>query len=130
MPRICATRRTTCSQPRTRLSRRPSAPARAALTAAYVDLGATLDETRALQTEIVPAATAALDATREGYRSGKVGYLDVLDAQQRLAEARRAASEARTAYHRARIEVEHWIGRPLEAVEPPPITEVPSGDPS
>jgi cobalt-zinc-cadmium efflux system outer membrane protein len=37
---------------------------------------------------ILPQASRALEQTREGYRAGKFAYLDLLDAQRTLAEAR------------------------------------------
>jgi len=37
---------------------------------------------------ILPQAEKALDQTREGYQVGKFEYLDLLDAQRTLAEAR------------------------------------------
>ena len=64
-----------------------------------------------------PAAGTAFDAASEGYRQGKFGYLDVLDAQRTLFEARGQFIETLTAYHKAVADIEHLIGERLDAVE-------------
>lgn len=63
---------------------------------AYDAFTAARDLVGIFRATILPQATKALEQTREGYRVGKFGYLDLLDAQRTLAEARigRAAAVA------------------------------------
>lgn len=73
-------------------------------------------EVTALKSRVIPAAQSAFDATSEGYRLGKFGYLDVLDAQRTLFDARFRYLRALTDYHKAVADVERIIGEPLSAV--------------
>jgi cobalt-zinc-cadmium efflux system outer membrane protein len=70
-----------------------------------------------LQTQILPAAQEAFEAVDFGYRAGKFSFLEVLDAQRTLFEAREQYIEAMATYHQARTEVERLIGIPLQTVE-------------
>ena len=58
-----------------------------ALAAAYRDLAAANDEAQTLAAEVLPGARSAFAAIEEGYRLGRFGYLDVLDAQRTLVAA-------------------------------------------
>jgi cobalt-zinc-cadmium efflux system outer membrane protein len=91
------------------------------LAATYAELSSAFTEATTLQNEVLPGAQSAFEAFSEGYRQGKFGFLDVLDAQRTLFEARGRYIEALTAYHRAVTEVERLIGEPLEAVTVPPV---------
>jgi cobalt-zinc-cadmium efflux system outer membrane protein len=91
------------------------------LAATYAELSSAFTEATALQNEVLPGAQSAFEAFSEGYRQGKFGFLDVLDAQRTLFEARGRYIEALTAYHRAVTEMERLIGEPLEAVTGPPV---------
>ncbi|NIQ01614.1 MAG: hypothetical protein GWM98_15520, partial [Nitrospinaceae bacterium] len=58
----------------------------------------------------------------EGYRFGKFGFLDVLDSQRTLFEARARYLKTLARYHQAVAEVERLTGEPLSTVsdsEPP-----------
>ncbi|HEY5866831.1 MAG TPA: TolC family protein [Candidatus Tectomicrobia bacterium] len=96
---------------------------RTALADAYGALASAFVEATRLHTEVLPGAQQAFDATSEGYRQGKFGFLEVLDAQRTLFESRGRYLEVLAAYHRAVAEVERVIGEPLGAVtdspEPP-----------
>ena len=92
------------------------ATAHAALAEAHRELATAAAESHALQTEILPTAQAAFDAAMEGFRQGKSDYLDVLDAQRALFEARQEQIEALAAYHRAVADVERLVGRPLASI--------------
>ena len=61
-----------------------------ALTEAYRRFTAAQDRVETYRDTILPKATKALLQTNQGYKAGKFTYLDVLDAQQTLAEARQA----------------------------------------
>lgn len=87
------------------------------LAAAYRDLNSARETALALQERILPAAQTAFEAVSEGYRYGKFNYLDVLDAQRELFEAREEEVEALAAFHRAGAEVGSIIGQDLSALE-------------
>lgn len=53
----------------------------------------------ALETEVIPEAERALALAREGYDRGAFSYLDVLEAQRALSDARQRRIEALRAYH-------------------------------
>ena len=59
-----------------------------------------------LRADLLPAASEAFRVAREGYRAGKFGYLDILDAQRRLFESRAELLDAGAAYFRAILEIE------------------------
>jgi cobalt-zinc-cadmium efflux system outer membrane protein len=91
------------------------------LAATYAELSSAFVEATTLQAEVLPGAQSAFEAFSEGYRQGKFGFLDVLDAQRTLFEARGRYIEALTAYHRAVTEMERLVGEPLEAGTAPPV---------
>ncbi len=62
---------------------------------------------------VLPAARQVLKAIEAGYRGGKFTYLDLLDAQRRLAEARFWRIEFLASYHRNLADVGRLIGDPL-----------------
>ncbi|MFV3074383.1 TolC family protein [Niveispirillum fermenti] len=64
------------------------------------------EQADALRDQIVPTARQALDNVNEGYRQGKFGYLDVLDAQRTLFDVERDLIEALRGFHDARAELE------------------------
>jgi len=90
---------------------------RSALAEAYQNLSTAFLEATALRDDVLPGARSAFEAAGEGYRQGKFGYLDVLDAQRALFEARAGYIDALTDYHRAAAEVERLIGERLAGVE-------------
>lgn len=69
-------------------------------------------EAESLQQDILPGAQSAYAAATTGFEYGKFGFLDVLDAQRVLLQARshylRAVSEA----HRAGADIERILGAP------------------
>jgi cobalt-zinc-cadmium efflux system outer membrane protein len=89
---------------------------RVALAEAYAALSSALAEATVLKNEALPGAQQAFEAAREGYRQGKFGFLDVLDAQRTLFEARGQYIETLAAYHQAVAEIERLIGERLDAV--------------
>lgn len=54
---------------------------------------------RATETEVIPQAKRALDLARNGYDRGAFSYLDVLEAQRALSDARQSRVEALRSYH-------------------------------
>jgi cobalt-zinc-cadmium efflux system outer membrane protein len=87
----------------------------AELAAVVQRLDAVAEEAAAFRREVVPAASEAFAATETGYQEGKFGFLDVLDAQRALFEARSALLDSLHDYAVTRIVLERLIGRPLDA---------------
>jgi outer membrane protein, heavy metal efflux system len=88
----------------------------AALGSVYQELAAAYDEAIMLKEEVLPAAQASYDATNQAYRQGKLGYLDVLDAQRSFIDMRIGYLEALSAYHAAVAEAEGLIGQSLNEI--------------
>lgn len=87
-----------------------------ALLESYEALAGARTEALALETEVVPASGRAFNAARDGYRQGKFGYLEVLDAQRTYAEANAHLLDAQTRYHRAAALVESLVGTSLDSL--------------
>ncbi len=87
-----------------------------ALNSAYQSLAAAHAEVTALRQEVHPGAQSAIEAVSRGYRLGKFGFLDVLDAQRTLFGAKAQYLQALANYHQAVAEVERLIGEPVEAL--------------
>lgn len=83
---------------------------------AYERLHTARQEAGALQRDILPGAQSAYDAATTGFEFGKFAFLDVLDAQRTLLQAKshylRTLSEA----HRAAAEIERLLGDPSHAL--------------
>ena len=88
-----------------------------ALAEAFRELSTSHAEVRSLEANVLPGAESAFEAVNEGYRLGKFGLLDVLDAQRTLFGARAQYLSALRGYHQAVAEVERLIGEPLNAVQ-------------
>jgi cobalt-zinc-cadmium efflux system outer membrane protein len=63
--------------------------------------------------EILPGAQSAYDAAAKGFEFGKFAFLDVLDAQRTLIQAKGNHLRALSETHRAAAEVERLLGTPL-----------------
>ncbi len=85
----------------------------AMLAEAYAALATAHDEITILRTTVLPGAQQAFDAVSEGYRLGRFGFLDVLDAQRTLISAGSQYLRALSDYHKAVANVERLIGAPL-----------------
>lgn len=84
---------------------------RAGLFRARQALEASQREVEVVRTTILPAAAETLDAAREGYRAGKFGFLDLLDAQRTEFDVKAQLAAALRDYHLARIELMRLVGR-------------------
>ena len=93
--------------------------AHTALAEAYQTLASALAQSAALKNDALPGAQAAFDAARAGYEQGKLTYLDVLDAQRTLFEARGQYIKALAAYHKAAADTERLIGQSLTGLMAP-----------
>jgi len=65
---------------------------------------------------VVPEAQKALDAASAGYNEGKFSYLDVLDAQRTVFDARVRHLEALAEYLAAVADVEGLVGQSIETI--------------
>lgn len=72
-----------------------------------------LAEAQTIRDAMLSAAEEAFQSAEEAYRSGKLEYLDMLDAQQTLAGIRRQHIEALAEAHRSVTGLERLIGKPL-----------------
>lgn len=72
------------------------------------------DQAIALRDNVLPQAEAAFASTRDGYRRGLFRYVDVLDAQRTLFEARGEYVNSLERYHTATAELERIVGAALE----------------
>jgi cobalt-zinc-cadmium efflux system outer membrane protein len=86
-----------------------------ALVETYARLSSSFSEATALREKVVQGAQSAFDAANEGYRAGKLGFLDVLDAQRTLFEAKAKYIDALAAYHSAKADVERLLGEPIDS---------------
>ncbi len=85
------------------------------LSEAFEALSSAHAEALTLKSIALPAAEQAFTAAREGYRQGKFGFLEVLDAQKTYAEVRYQYIESLVAYHGSITRVERLIGRSIDA---------------
>jgi cobalt-zinc-cadmium efflux system outer membrane protein len=87
------------------------------LVEAHSRLAMALAEAVASKTELLPGAQQAFDAAQTGYREGKLGYLDVLDTQRTLSEAKARYLDVLAAFHKAVADVERLTGTPLNSIQ-------------
>lgn len=83
---------------------------RADLSIARQRLAMASEETNAVRAEILPGAQTAFDAATRGFELGKFQYLDVLDAQRTLLQARAQYLRSLGEAHRAVADVERVLG--------------------
>lgn len=81
---------------------------------AYADA---YEQAVSLDEEVLPAAANMFEAVMTAYREGKVDYLNVLDAQRTLFEAKKQYLTALSDCHRAAAEVERLTGPQTGAAE-------------
>lgn len=87
----------------------------ALLADAYAALASAHDEATILRNDALPGAQQTFEAVTEGYRLGRFGLLDVLDAQRTLIAVGGQYVRAISEYHQAVASVERLIGAPLPA---------------
>ena len=91
----------------------------AVLARTYQRLSSARNEAISLKNDVLPGARSAFDATGEGFRQGKFGYLDVLDAQRTFFEAQARYTEALAVLQKAIADAEGLLGEPLNEIEDP-----------
>lgn len=89
----------------------------AGLTDAYNQLSAVYTEAQTLRASILPQAQNAYDVINEGYLMGRFTFLDVLDAQRTLFDARAQYLRSLGDFQKLAADVERLIGQPLEEIE-------------
>ncbi len=77
---------------------------------AYSAFVSAYDTARMIETDILPIASDAASIARQSYDAGKLGYIEVLDAQRTLFDAQREWFAALLEYHRQKAVVERMTG--------------------
>lgn len=84
------------------------------LTTQYENLSAARQASLSLQNDILPNAQSAFDAANRGFSLGKFNFLDVLDAQRTLYQAKSQYINALLEAHQAIAEIERILGAVVE----------------
>ena len=85
----------------------------AALYELYNRLRRAVEETRALQDDIVPRTEEALKETEYAYQRGRYGYIELADAQREFLAVRGALIDSAAAAQGLRTEIERLTNAPL-----------------
>jgi cobalt-zinc-cadmium efflux system outer membrane protein len=85
------------------------------LAQAFERLSTSRQEVDALQNEVLPGAQSAYAAATTGFEYGKFGFLDVLDAQRTLLQAKSQYLRSLSEAHRAAAEIDRILGEPSAA---------------
>jgi cobalt-zinc-cadmium efflux system outer membrane protein len=80
----------------------------------YEKLSAARQASLSLQNDILPNAQSAFDAANRGFSLGKFNFLDVLDAQRTLYQAKSQYINALLEAHQAIAEIERTLGAVVE----------------
>jgi len=84
------------------------------LTTQYARLSAARKATTALQNDVLPNAQNAFDSANRGFSLGKFNFLDVLDAQRTLYQAKSQYINALLEAHQSIAEIERTLGDIVE----------------
>ncbi|MBI4777200.1 MAG: TolC family protein [Deltaproteobacteria bacterium] len=93
---------------------------RTELAETYEALSSSYAQALAMKNEVLPATQTAFDAANEGYREGKFGFLQVLDAQRTLFEAKGEYLETLARYHKSKAKLERLTGQGLDGSDGSP----------
>lgn len=74
-------------------------------------LGVASASARTLKSTVLPAAQQAYDAATKGFEAGKFGFLDVIDAQRSLLQARARYLTALSTSNQAATAIDRLLGR-------------------
>ncbi len=86
-----------------------------ALFAFYQELVHAATTLGSLESEIVPLASSALDLAEQGFRGGRLSYLELLDAQRTFVDVRRERIEVAATYQRLLLGIERLLGTPVHS---------------
>ena len=89
--------------------------AQMALAKSYQALSSAYTEATELDKNVLQGAESVFEASKTGYTQGKLDYLNVLDAQRTLFEAKARYLDALASYHIAKADVERLIGRSIDS---------------
>ena len=92
---------------------------RSDVTAAHARLEAAVAEAQLLQQDILPGAVAAHDTSTKGFELGKFSFLEVLDSQRTLLQARAQHLKAVAEAHQAAAELDRLLSSGTAAPTPP-----------
>lgn len=87
------------------------------LAEAYERLISARQSVETLKSDILPGAQSAFDAAAKGFEFGKFGFLDVLDAQRTLVQAKSQYIDALLEAHQAMSDIERILGKPINHTE-------------
>lgn len=90
---------------------------RSQVEATYLELEAVFTTITALRDRIIPRAQRVFEETRRGYATGLFRYIEVLDAQRTLFEARRELLDAFTIYHAVATDLERLTATSLDHLQ-------------
>ena len=82
----------------------------------YQMLLAAYESLQSLKEKIIPQARQAFETINNGYRQGKFGFLDVLDARRTLFASREAYLRNIADYQLIRAQIERLIGQSIENI--------------
>ncbi len=86
------------------------------LAESYQGLSTAFNEATTLQISVLPEAQKAFDIINDGYKLGKFGFLEVLDAQRTLFDSRSQYLLSLTEYQKAKADLERLIGQSLDTI--------------
>jgi cobalt-zinc-cadmium efflux system outer membrane protein len=86
------------------------------LAEAHADLTSAHSMTTTLRLKVVPAMEEAFNSAQVGYSQGKFGFLDMLDAQRGLFEAKGALVDALSTYSAALTDIQRITGTNIEVL--------------
>jgi cobalt-zinc-cadmium efflux system outer membrane protein len=84
------------------------------LNEAHQTLSSSFREAAMLRDSVLPSLQSAFESVTEGYQYRKFGFLDVLDAQRSLFEARKLNIEALVASRKALADIERLTGKGMQ----------------
>jgi cobalt-zinc-cadmium efflux system outer membrane protein len=84
------------------------------LVGAYNELSSAYLEAIELKNNVLGGAETVFEASRSSYNRGKLDYINVLDAQRTMYEARARYIDVLVSYHLAKADVERLTGRSLD----------------
>jgi cobalt-zinc-cadmium efflux system outer membrane protein len=96
------------------LARQADVSIAAQLVDVYQSMVSAYEQTVNLRDTIIPASEKAFDAAREGYTQGKFAYLNLLDAQRTLFQAKQQYLNLLVLYHQTHADLERLVGGSLE----------------
>jgi cobalt-zinc-cadmium efflux system outer membrane protein len=83
----------------------------------YDEASGALLEVTSLGSDVIPEAQKAYEMINDGYKMGKFGYLDIIEAQRSLFDVRSRYYTALQEYHHFVAELERLIGRPISDLQ-------------